>query len=266
VNRWAKRLTAAGVAVVVVAAGAGAADAWWHWDTKRQPHVDRVVAEMNAAVADVVVAAGTDAAVAVSPVVESSTCKTGLHHGGVFSARADLYTDTGGEDALISGIAQRLAGRYPSTRGPAVDGVRDLEASLPGTVSLSVRRLSPGWLGVVARSGCSIGAATKPAPATASATPLTSLFATLGTRAATVTEQQVHCAAGGDIVTVSAISQPVDSGKLATRLFSAVPSGARQFTSGDSNRVVYRDGPASVIIAASDDGTTVTGQYTTNCS
>jgi hypothetical protein len=44
-----------------------------------------------------------------------------------------------------------------------------------------------------------------------------------------------------------------------------VPVAARRFASGRSNRVVYRDGDVSVIVAASDDGTAVTGQYTTTC-
>lgn len=82
---------------------------------------------------------------------------------------------------------------------------------------------------------------------------------------ATLTDQRVSCAAGGEVDTVGAVSEPVDSGDLAGRLSKIVPAGAHRFTAGESNRVVYRDGPVSVIVAASDDGAAVTAQYTTVC-
>lgn len=258
----------AGVVAVVVAVGVGAATVWWRWDTGRQPHVDEVVADMNHAVADVVVAAGPDAAVAVSPVVQSAQCRLGLHRGGIFSSRADLYADPGSEDSLISSIAQRLPGRYAVTRGPAVAGVRALQADLGGQVTVSVRRLSPGWLSVAARSGCSLGTAAEPsapAAATAATTALTTLLGSLGTRPAALTERRVHCA-NGDIVTMAAVSEPVDTSQLGKRLTGVIPAGAHQFTAGDANRISYRTGGVSVIVAASDDGTAVTAQYTTVCS
>jgi hypothetical protein len=257
----------AGLAAVVVAVGAGAGTVWWRWDTDRQPHVDEVVADMNAAMADVVVAAGPDAAVAVSPVVRSSECRVGLHRGGIFSARADLYTDPGREDALITTISRRLPGSYAAGRGPAVAGVRALQAGRGRTVTVSVRRLSPGWLSVAARSGCSLGDAAKPAAvtgATAATGALATLLGKLGTRPATLTEQSVRCTSG-DIVTVSALSEPVDSGGLGGRVPGIVPAGAHEFASGESNRIAYRDGAVSVVIAASDDGTAVTAQYTAVC-
>jgi hypothetical protein len=252
--------------VVVLAALAGGGAAWWHWDTGRQPQVRDVVAAMNGAVADVVVAAGPDAAVAVSPVVRSTDCHLGfLRTGGIFTARADLYTNPGDEDALITTIARRLPAGYVVTRGPLTAGARSLRAT-SGPVVVVVQRLSPGWLGVIARSGCSLGRAAAPAPAATGpgATALTDLLAHLGTKPAALTEQQVSCASGA-VVTVAAVSEPVDSSGLAARLAAVVPSTATRFASGDSNRVVYRDGAASVIVAASDDGTAVTAQYTTGC-
>lgn len=258
-------IAVAGVLVLAALAGGGAA--WWHWDTGRQPQVRDVVATMNRAVADIVVAAGPEAAVAVSPVVRTTDCRLGfLRTGGIFTARADLYTDPGGEDALLTAIGQRLPSGYDVTRGPAVAGTRSLRATGEATVGVSVQRLSPGWLTVIARSGCSLGkaAAPPPAPAGPATAALTDLLGHLGTRPATVTEQQVSCATG-NIVTVAAVSQPVDSSGLAARLAASVPAGATRFAAGDSNRVVYRAGTTSVIIAASDDGTSVTAQYTTLC-
>jgi hypothetical protein len=258
-------ITVAGVLVLAALAGGGAA--WWHWDTGRQPQVRDVVATMNRAVADIVVAAGPDAAVAVSPVVRTTDCKLGfLRTGGIFTARADLYTNPGGEDALLTTIGQQLPSGYEVTRGPAIAGTRSLRATGEATVGVSVQRLSPGWLTVIARSGCSLGKAAAPPAAAAgpAVAALTDLLSHLGTSPATLTEQQVSCAAG-NIVTIAAISRPVDSSGLATRLAAAVPTGATRFASGDSNRVVYRTGTTSVIIAASDDGTAVTAQYTTLC-
>lgn len=255
------------VAVVAVAALAGGGSAWWRWDTGRQPHVADVVAGMNQAVADVVVAAGPGAAFAVSPVVRSSRCRLGpFRQGGIFTAKADLYTDPGAEDALITGIAGRLPAGYAVSRGPAIGGVRPLRATAGPAVAVAVQRLSPGWLSVTARSGCSLGATATPPPAPAgpAVTALTELLGRLGTAPAALTEREVRCAAGS-IVTVAAVSRAADSGQLASRLRAAVPSGARLLASGESNRVVYRQGDAAVVIAASDDGSAVTAQYSTLC-
>jgi hypothetical protein len=145
--------------------------------------------------------------------------------------------------------------------------VRPLEAGVAGRVQLSVRKLSEGWLGVSARTACSLGTAAPLATAAAGdadATGSTALFARLGTRAASVSEHRLACA-GGAIVTVTAVSAPVDTARLSERLAAAVPAGARRFASGTSNRVVYRDGDVSVIVAATDDGAAVTSQHTTTC-
>jgi len=259
----------AALALVVVSAGAAAAGVvWWRWDTARQPKIADAVAVLDRAVADAVVAAGPEAAVAVSGVVRSTTCEISVfRRGGVFTANADLYTDPGGENGLITAMAQRLSGSYPVRRGTAVSGVSPLRADIAGGVELSVRRISEGWLSVSARTGCSLGAATAPAsaaPGDAGAAGITALLARLGTRPASFVQHRLDCA-GGAIVTVAAVSQPVDSSNLGARLAAAVPAGARRFASGESNRVVYRDGAVSVVVAASDDGTAVTSQYTTTC-
>ncbi|MDI6097368.1 hypothetical protein QLQ12_01970 [Actinoplanes sp. NEAU-A12] len=257
---------AAVVTVVLLVAAAGGA-AWWRWDTQRQPRVDDVVTDMNTAVADAVAAAGEDAAVAVSPVVAAADCRLGpLRPGKIFTGKADLYTDPGGEDALITTIERNLPPRYAAGRGTAVAGVRPLQADI-GTVTLSVRRLSPGWLAVTARSRCSLGAATEPAAPTGAApgiTAVTQLLAAAGTRPAGITEQRLRCTTG-DIVTISAVSERTDTGDLTDRLAPALPSTARRFTTGDANRISYRDGPVSVIVASSDDGTAITAQHTTGC-
>jgi hypothetical protein len=257
-------LISAGV-VVALAAATGGTAAWWRWDTQRQPRVEDVAADMNTAVADAVVAAGPEAAAAVSAVVAAAECELGpLRTGSVFTGKADLYTDPGAEDTLITTIEQNLPDRYAVRRGPAVAGVRPLHADL-GAVSLSVRRLSPGWLAVTARSRCSLAEPVPPAVSTApDATAVTGLLATLGTRPAGVTEQRLRCRAG-DIVTVSAVSEPTGADDLTGRLAAAVPAGARRFAARDANRITYRDGSASVVIAASDDGAAITVQHTTTC-
>jgi hypothetical protein len=67
------------------------------------------------------------------------------------------------------------------------------------------------------------------------------------------------------MTTTAAVSEPADSARLAERLSATVPAGARVFASGTSNLVAYRDGAVSMIVAASDDGATITGQHTTAC-
>jgi len=257
------------VAVVVAVGGAAAGAAWWRWDTGRQPTVRDAVAAMDRAVADAVVAAGPGAAVALSGVVRSTGCRINfLHSGGAFTANADLYTDAGTEDSLIGGIAQRLSGAYTVTRGPAVAGIRPLLADLAGGVQLAVRSLGGGWLQVSARTGCSLGTQAPqvtPSDAGAATAGITALFGRLGTRPASFSEHRLDCRSGA-IVTVAAVSEPVDSAGLSERLAAAVPAGVQPFTAGRSNRLAYRDGDVSVIVAASDDGTAVTSQYTTTCA
>jgi hypothetical protein len=262
--RRARLIAVAVVAALVVTAAAGAV--WWRWDGDRQPRVDDVVDSMSTAVADAVVAAGQEAAVTVSAVVAAAECPLGLlRRGRVFTAKADLYTDRGAEESLITSIEQGLGGRYTTRRATAVAGVRALEADV-GTVRLSVRRLSPGWLAVTARSGCSLGtvATGTAGDATPGVTAVTAMLAAVGTRPAGLTEQRLRCPAGS-IVTVSAVSGPVDAARLSARLDGTIPDGARRFTAGDANRIAYRDGPTSMVVAASDDGTAVTVQHTTSC-
>ena len=266
----ARRLVVIGAValLLVVAGGATAGALWWRWDTARQPTVGEATAAMDRAVSDVVVAAGPNAAVAVSGVVRATECQINVfRHGGVFTANADLYTDPGGEDSLISAIAQRLSAAYPVHRGPAVAGVSPLQADVTGGVELSVRKLSEGWLSVSARTPCSLGKAAAPAAAAAGdagAAGINAVFARLGTRAASFSQHRLDCATGA-IVTVAAVSQPVDSSRLGERLTAALPTGAHLFASGESNRIAYRDGDVSVVIAATDDGTAITTQYTTGC-
>ncbi len=269
VTRRPRRLLVICAVALVVAGGVTAGAVWWRWDTARQPTVDDAVATMNRAVADTAVAAGPQVAVAVSGVVRSAVCRINpVRRGGIFTAGADLYTRRGTEDELITAMARRLAVSYPVRRGAAVSGVRPLRADMAGGIQLSVRGLGDGWLRVSARTGCSLGAAAAPPPVSpddAGAAGVSALFARLGTRPASVTRHRLECA-DGVIVTVAAVSGPVDSSALRVRLAAAVPTTAHRFTSAEANRLVYRDGDVSVVVAASDDGTAVTGQYTTACA
>lgn len=269
VARVRRRALIAVVAVLALLAGAAAAGvAWWRWDTGRQPQVRDVVVAMTRAVADAVTAAGPSVVVAVSGVVRSGGCDLNpLRHGGLFSANADVYTRPGEEDDVVTAMAQALSRTYQVRRGVAASGFRPLEADPAPGVRLSVRRLSQGWLGVSARTGCSLGSISSPAGEPvdqAARDAITALFARLGTSPATFTTHRLPCAQGS-ITTVAAISAPADTADLDARLSGAVPATAGLFDPGDANRVVYREGPVSVTVAASDDGTAVTGQYTVAC-
>ena len=259
-------IVVAAVSVLLVLAGGAAA--WWRWDGDRQPRVEDAVAVMTRAVADAVVAAGPTAAVAVSGVLRSTECRiNAFRQGGIFTANADVYTDPGGEEALITAMAEPLSRSYPIRRGAAVAGVRPASADLPAGVRLSIRRLSAGWLSVSARTGCSLGSAPasveEPVDPTAREA-ITAVFAALGTRPTSFKAHRLPCAQGST-VTVAAVSEPADSAGLRARLAATIPAQAHRLAAGTSNRVAYRAGTVSVIVAASDDGTSVTSQYTVVC-
>jgi hypothetical protein len=85
----------------------------------------------------------------------------------------------------------------------------------------------------------------------------------LRTRAATWNHRQLTCLAG-TLTTTVAISAPADSDDLPARLAEAVPAGSRQYLGG-GDRLAYRQGATSVVVAPTDDGTAVTVRYTTGC-
>jgi hypothetical protein len=261
---------AGSAAVVAVLAAAGLVG-WWRWAGARDPQVRDSVAAMDRGVADLLVAAGPDAAVAVSGMVRAATCPLGvLRGGGRYSRAADVFVAAGQEDAAIAGIGQRLPASYGARREAPLSGpVRSLAASAGG-VQLSVRLLGPGWLVAEAQTGCVAGPAdpdvASPAPQDPSVAPIRSLLAALGTAPAAFSTAAVPCpgaAAGARLVTVAGVSGGTDSGRLAERV--TVPPGARSFPVPASNRVAYRDGPVSVVVDATDDGTAVTVRRTVTC-
>ncbi|MEV6925658.1 hypothetical protein AB0M46_14320 [Dactylosporangium sp. NPDC051485] len=256
-------------AVLVVAAGLAGL---WRWDASRDPQVRDSVAVMDRGVADVLVAAGDDAAVAVSGMVRAATCPLGvLRGGGRYTRAADLYVPGGDEESVLSGIEQRLPASYQPRRETALSGsTRPLVAEAGAGVELSVRQLGPGWLVAQAQTGCVAGPSdpveASPAPGDPAASAIRDVLTALGTTPAGFNTASLPCQgakAGGQIVTVAGVSVSTDSGRLADRV--PVPPQARAFAVAASNRVAYRDGPVSVVADASDDGTAVTVRRTTVC-
>ncbi|MFD0578040.1 hypothetical protein [Dactylosporangium darangshiense] len=247
---------------------AGAAVGVWRWQASRDPKVDTALPDMDRALADVLAAAGDEPAVAVNGLVRAATCPLGvLRTGGRYSRTAELYVAGGDEDTLIGRIAQRLPATYQAHRDTVTSGsAPPLTADLAGGVRVSVRQLGIGWLVADAATGCVAGPATTPDSAPPPEDPavpaITTLLDSLGTAPAILTTTTLDCPAG-QIRTVAAISRSTDSGRLADRL--TVPAGARTYLAAGSNRVAYRDGTASIIVAASDDGTAITVRRTTPC-
>jgi hypothetical protein len=141
-------------------------------------------------------------------------------------------------------------------------GARPLAATVRGGVQLSLRQLGDGWLVVSATTGCTAGpdqsADASPPPDDPALPAITGLLAAVGTRPASWSTVSLGC-----VRTVAAVSDRTDSGRLAQRL--AAPADARVFSVATSNRVAWRSGATSVILAPSDDATTINIRHTTSC-
>ena len=265
VGRW---LLVALVAAAALAVQVTAAGAVWRYARPALPPLAAAVPALDRAIAQVVAAAGDRAAVAIGPLVPVASCQdTPLARGIRVSRTADLYTDPGQEDALIGRVAGALpAGEHARRGTPVGGGPPPLTADLGSGVNLHVTQLGQGWLAAIAATGCrAVGrpAGSVPAPAAATAA-ATRLLAALGTTATTWRTDSVSCPAGS-IVTVATISAETDADNLRNRLADAVPATARRFVSG-ANRLAWRDGGTSVVVAASDDGRHITVQDTgTGC-
>ncbi len=253
------------VALVLLVGQAGAAAAVWRYTRPRLPALAAAVPTLDRAIALVVGAVDGRAAVAIGPLVPLASCaNTPLAKGSRVSRTADLYTDPGQEDALIGRIAAALPAEQHARREPPVaGGPPPLTAALGTGLSLHVTRLGNGWVAAIAETDCRNPGRPAPsvttAPAKASAE-VTQVLAALGTTPTTWRADTVACA-GGAIVTVATISAETGADNLRNRLAGAVPAGARRFVS-DANRLAWRDGTTSVIVAASDDGRHVTVQDT----
>ena len=130
-------------------------------------------------------------------------------------------------------------------------------------MTLTVAQLGEGWVRATAQSDCRTGASPSTVAGSAPAT-LAALLGTLGTAPASVHANALACPGGGQTVTWAALSGTADSAHLQQRLAPTLPASARRFVS-PANRLPWRDGHASVVVAASDDGTHITVQYTVDC-
>jgi hypothetical protein len=256
-----------GLPLAIVAILVAAGLAWWRWDGARQPKIGSDLPTMDRAIAATITATAGTAPLAISGVFRGAVCDLGLlRHGGRFTRSVDLYTEPGGETTLIDRIAAGLPATYQPHRGPAVaDAAAPLTATVGG-VELSVRQISPGWVIARARTGCTTGTAPVDPATDLTTAPggadVTALLTDLGTTAAEVEQHRLACPGGQ--ATVAVVTAPTDAAGLAQRLSTRVPAQAR-VVSTPSNRVVYRDGDTSVVIAASDDNSAVTIQHTSPC-
>jgi hypothetical protein len=286
------RLLIGAVVVLAVALPVAIAVAVWRSGTPRggvtggpsAPPLSAVSADQDRAVAAVLSAVGERAAVAVTSAVPVRSCTVGGAHGSVYARSADLYLDPGGEDALIGTVAAALPSEYrrqtgadraplrhATPRGGAATGggAAPFTAQVGGSVTLTVAQLGEGWVRATAQSDCrTAGSTSAPVPAGSAAAAIAVLLNSLGTAPDSMHANVLPCngsSGGGETVTWAAVSGTVDSGQIQNRLAPAVPPTARRFAS-PANRLPWRDGHTSVIVAASDDGTHVTVQYTVDCS
>jgi hypothetical protein len=259
----------AAAVVGVLALYAALAGLGLRWYTSRGPNLRDDLSTMTAAVADVVVATGDRAAVTVGGVVRARACSPEpLRAGGVYTFTVELYVTAGDEEALITGIGERLATRYRIQREAALGAAaRPLTADAGRGVGLAIRQLGDGWITVVATTRCTVGPAEPADPALPQRDPavavVADLLAPLGTAPAETHRNTLPCPDGTTATTIAAVSRPSDADRLAQRV--PVPAGATQFTAASANRVSYRTGDVSVVVAASDDNTAITVQHTTDC-
>jgi hypothetical protein len=266
--RW--RLLIAGVVALAIALPVAIGLASRHAGTPGSsggpsaPPLAAVSADQDRAVAAVLSAVGDRAAVAVTSAVPVRACTAGKAQGSVFARSADLYVDPGGEDALIGAVGTALPSEYRRSRGTATGGAAaPLTAEVGGTVTLTVAQLGGGWVRATAQSDCRTGASPSAVAGSAPAQ-IAALLGTLGTAPDSVHANALPCPNGGQTVTWAALSGTADSAQIPQRLAPTLPAGARRFVS-PANRLPWRDGHTSVIVAASDDGTHVTVQYTVDC-
>src|SRR2546429_1949643 len=187
----------------------------------RLPALAAVAPTLEQAIAAVVTAAGTTAAVAVSGVVPYTSCQnTFLARGNRYNRSADLYTDPGAEDALIGRIASALPANEHPQRGTRVGGGgAPLTADFGGDVHLRVSQLGEGWVVATAETGCRTTDHLQPeltTPPADAATAITRLLASLGTNPATWRIEAVACPTG-TITTVATISPTTNTDNLPSR-------------------------------------------------
>lgn len=264
-RRVALLVTAAVIGLAVVA---GAATTVWHYTRPRLPALAAVEASADTGIVAVVDSAGNQAAVTVTELVATTACHhTTFARGHIYTRTANLYTDAGAENALIGRIAATLPpGFHPSRANPLGSPVAPLHATAGPGVQINVQVISAGWISATAQTDCRM------APAGASLvgngdgnaksvpSNVGKLFAALDTDAASWHTDTVPCP-GGAITTTDAVSGSTGSAHLSTRFATAVPAGARRYTT-PSNRVIWRIGQTSTVVAASDDGTHITAQIT----
>jgi hypothetical protein len=135
-------------------------------------------------------------------------------------------------------------------------------------VQLVVQVISPGWISATTQTDCRASTGTAQsgnrgdgAGATVPAD-IAALYRALGTSAASWHAESVPCH-GGAIATVDAVSLTTNTGSIAARLATRIPPGARRYAT-PSNRVIWRVGQTSTVVAAADDGVHITIQTTSS--
>lgn len=246
----------------------GGAAVVWHYARPRLPAVTAVDRLTDRSIVSVVAAAGDGAAVTVTQLVATTACQhTMFAHGHIYTRTANLYTAAGSENALISRIASGLPASYdPSRANPLGSPVAPLSAR-PGTgVHLTVQVISDGWISATAQTDCRAGVPALPRSTAGATAPsaVATVFTSLGAQTASWHTESVPClTSAAAITTTDAVSTSIDSADLAKRLAAMAPRGADRFPT-PSNRIAWRSGTTSTVISASDDGTHVTAQLTTD--
>ena len=229
---------------------------------REQTSVGNARPVVDAAVADVVSAAGPGPVVAVSGFASVGSCRiTAARSGASFGRTVDVYTAPGGEPALLRRIVAGLPARYHAKVTGAATG---LYADAGDYVALVGTVPAPGQVQVRALTGCRDPAGSdvsEPVTAAGSAAfgAVSAVFDRLALRAGVPRDVAVlTCAGGGQLRAVQAAG-----GSVASPLGSALAGLSSNPVASGPTTYVYRTGDVDVVARRTPQGVTVTA--TTRC-
>jgi hypothetical protein len=252
-RRW---LLVAVLAWALVVGGTALWSAFHNAPTAReQTTVAQALPTVDAAIADVVIAADpTRSVAAITGYTRlDAACRvTTARSGSRFERAASIYTTPGTEAALLDRIAAGLPSRYqPKVRHGDSALAHSLTADAGLFVSIRAAISSPGTVRVAADTGCRPQdrpvSEAEPTETSAGRTPVQAVFTALRVPARDWHAHRVPCRSGGALWTVEAIGGP---GSAPASLHTALQQTTVLI--GRADLYVYLGGAFGVVVRTTD--------------